>query len=217
MSTWWKRNGSSAPGTGRTRPLRTSATVTRDRWRRLRRRELDEGAPHELTAYDGGALEHRPLVRFEQVEPAVDQRLHRGRHVLQCAGPVRARTRRAARRRAGFPLDLDDALVSSAVSSPPPERREQGYRVLLGQGREQEACSAQAGGRRAARAGEADDEDRPGGVLASYSISSSSVGSAQWTSSNATAAAARARALRSRRTAQTPSPPVAVPSARPTS
>ena len=67
--------------------------VARERCRCIRRRELDEGAVRELAADDGGALEQRPLVRFEQVEPALEQRLHRGRHVVEHAGATLVRVR----------------------------------------------------------------------------------------------------------------------------
>ena len=122
----------------------------------------------ELAADDGGALEQRPLVRCEQVEPALEQRLHRGRHVVEHAGATLVHVReellgeeRVAR------CDVDDALASFAVSSLASGKRgEQRDRLLLGQGLEHERSLGprrplveQLGPR------EADGEDRPGGPL----------------------------------------------------
>ena len=114
--------------------------VTRERRRRLCRREVDEGTVRELAADDGRALEQRTLLRFEQVEPALEQRLHRGWHFVEHRGAALVHVReellceeRVARR------DLDDALTSfgrQLVSSR--ERREHCDRLLLGQGLEHE-------------------------------------------------------------------------------
>ena len=122
----------------------------------------------ELAADDGGALEQRALVRLEQVEPALEQRLHRGRHVVQHAGATLVHVReellgeeRVARR------DLDDAPTSfcrQLVASR--ERGEERDRLLLRQGLEHERSLGprrplveQLGPR------DADGEDRPGGPL----------------------------------------------------
>ena len=126
------------------------------------------GRGAELAADDGGALEERPLVRLEQVEPALEQRLHRGRHVVQHARATLVHVReellgeeRVAR------CDLDDTLTSfgrQLVASR--ERGEQRDRLLLGQGLEHERP---LGPRRplVEQLGpcDADAEDRPGGPL----------------------------------------------------
>ena len=57
----------------------------------------------ELAADDGGALEQRPLVRVEQVEPALEQRLHRGRHVVQHAGPRSPTYAKSCSAKSGLP------------------------------------------------------------------------------------------------------------------